>query len=522
MKMMEKTLRPIIKNPKYHLKLVFQGILIGIFAGLMVCLYRFLLTQSELFLYDILNAIKYNIWLILFWFVILAIIGLITGLLLKWEPMASGSGIPQVDGEVKGYLDPSWWKILISKTIGGTLSTLAGLSLGREGPSIQLGGMAAKGISKVFKESKTDEHRFIMSGAAAGLSATFNAPLAGVIFTLEEINHSFDKTIVFVGLIAAVVADFISKFFFGQSTIFSFPCPNIPLGSYWLLILLGLILGFLGYIYNVGMVSATDFWSITKRIPIEIRMVIVFLITGIVSLFIPQILAGGHSMIHILKIAMPPLSILVFLIIAKYLLSVLSFSSGAPGGIFFPLLVLGAYIGAAFGSVVIPAFNLPDLVVYKFIIISMAGFFAATVRAPVTGIVLISEMSGSTNSLVAMIIVCVIAYIVPTLLGNKPIYSSLLERILKKSNGRSIEDPSKHILSEYVVPLDCKYIGMKIKDIPFPENSIVVSITREGQYLIANEEIKIKYADQIFVLMDSNTYSYENREIENLIYKSKK
>ena len=171
----------------------------------------------------ILSAIKGDIYLIIGWFVILVILGLVTGRLLRWEPFATGSGIPQVTAEIKGYFSPKWWKIIISKTIGGTLSTLAGLSLGREGPSIQLGGMAGKGISKLFKGSKTDEFRSIITGASAGLSATFNAPLSGVVFSLEEITHNFDKSIIFVGLTAAIVADVISKYFFGLSTIFRFP-----------------------------------------------------------------------------------------------------------------------------------------------------------------------------------------------------------------------------------------------------------------------------------------------------------
>lgn len=519
--MIEKTLRTIIIDPKHELKLIAQGIIIGIFAGLMVCFYRYLLTTSESVLYTVLDIINGNVYLILLWLFILATFGLITGFLIRLEPMSSGSGIPQIDGEVKGYLNVSWWKVLISKTIGGTLATLSGLSLGREGPSIQIGGMAAKAISKIFKASKTDEHRFIISGSAAGLSATFNAPLAGVIFSLEEINHSFDRTLIFVGLIAVIVADFISKMIFGQSTIFNFQSPNIPLNYYWLLVVLGLIIGFLGYIYNLGMIVAVDFWDYFVKIPVELKMVIVFLITGIVGLFIPQILAGGHSMTNALEVAMPPLTVLIILLIAKYLLSVLCFSSGTPGGIFFPLLVLGAYVGAAFGSFVVPIFGLYHMIIYKFIIISMAGFFAATVRAPITGIVLISEMTGSTHSLIAMIIVSIIAYSVPTILKNKPIYSSLLERILNKSIGKAMKDPSKHILSEYVVPLDCFYIGKKIKDIPFPDSCIVVSITREGDYLLANDEIRIKYADQLFVLLDLDNYSSENKEIEYLIYKKK-
>ena len=122
---------------------------------------------------------------------------------------------------------------------------------------------------------------------------------------------------------------------------------------------------------------------------------------------------------------------ILFLLVLKYLFSIFSFSSGAPGGIFLPILVLGAYIGAVFGCVAVPAFGWQHDLIYRFIIISMAGFFTATVRSPVTGIVLLAEMSGSTESLIAMIIVSLIAYIIPTLLGSSPIYESLYDRLLQ-------------------------------------------------------------------------------------------
>ena len=221
-------------------------------------------------------------------------------------------------------------------------------------------------------------------------------------------------------------------------------------------------------------------------------------------------------MMDMLGIAIPSLGFLVLLLVLKYLFSMFSFSSGAPGGIFLPILVLGAYIGAVFGTIVVPAFGLEHDLIYRFIIISMAGFFAATVRSPITGIVLLAEMSGSTESLVAMVIVSLIAYVVPTLLGNEPIYESLYDRLLFKKNQEYVKKTSKHVLSEYVVPLDCNYINFKIKDIPFPKNAIVVSVIRNGKYVIPTEDFKINFSDQIQILTDVNDYPYVREEIEEL------
>jgi len=515
MKNLEKTLKSVSENPKYIFKLTIQGIMVGIFAGLMVCLYRFLLYGSEHVLRDYLTIIHDNIFYIILFFIALTIMGLLVDWLTKWEVDSAGSGIPQVYAEVKGHMEANWAKVLFSKIVSGVLTALGGLSLGPEGPSVQIGGMTGKGIAKLFKGSKTDELRLILVGSAVGITAAFNAPLAGVIFVFEEINHGFDKTLVFIALVSAIVSDFISKVIFGQSTALTFPVLNIPLECYWILVILGLIIGILGYIYNIGMIKSSDFVS-NLKIPSWLKFVLVFLVSGVIALTIPEISDGGHFMMDMLNVGIPSLGVLIFLLLLKYLFSMFSFSSGAPGGIFLPILVLGAYIGAVFGSIVVPAFGWQEALIYKFVIISMAGFFAATVRSPITGVVLLAEMCGSTESLVAMIIVSLIAYVVPTLLGNEPIYESLYDRLLLNKNREYVKKPSKHVLSEYVVPLDCDYINFKIKDIPFPKNAIVVSIIRNGKYIIPTEDFNIHYSDQINILTDVNDYPYVREEIERL------
>lgn len=515
MNRVEKTLKSMAENPKYIFRLTVQGVMVGIFAGLMVCLYRYLLYGSENVLRSYLSLIRGNLLYIILFFIALAIMGLLIDFLIKWEKDSAGSGIPQVYAEVKGHMQANWAKVLVSKIVAGVLTALGGLSLGPEGPSVQIGGMAGKGIAKLFKGSKTDELRLILVGSAVGITAAFNAPLAGVIFVLEEINHGFDKTLVFIALVSAIVSDFISKAIFGQQTALAFPVINIPLESYWILIVLGLLIGILGYVYNVGMIKSSDLMD-NLKIPSWLKFVLVFMVSGVVALTIPEISDGGHFMMDMLGVAVPSLGVLLVLLVLKYVFSMFSFSSGAPGGIFLPILVLGAYIGAVFGSVVCPTLGLEHVLIYRFVIISMAGFFAATVRSPITGIVLLAEMSGSTESLVAMVIVSLIAYVVPTLLGSEPIYESLYDRLLLSKNREYVKKPSEHVLSEYLVPLDCNYINFKIKDIPFPKNAIVVSVIRNGKYIIPTEDFHIQYSDQLHILTDVNDYPFVREEIEQL------
>ncbi|MDE6506638.1 MAG: chloride channel protein [Eubacterium sp.] len=179
------TFRKIEYHRKESFYLIVRGIEVGIAAGLICVLYRFLLSKAEEYLYTVIDYVKGNPLKISLWLFALALLGAFVSFIIKWEPLSGGSGIPQVTGEVKGYFNPKWWKIILAKLIGGTVSVFAGLSLGREGPSVQFGAMAAKGVARATKADKTTELRMISCGAGAGMSAAFNSPLAGIMFVLE-------------------------------------------------------------------------------------------------------------------------------------------------------------------------------------------------------------------------------------------------------------------------------------------------------------------------------------------------
>ena len=310
MKQKEKnTFRKIEYTRKESFYLIVRGLETGIVAGLIAVLYRYLLSLAESGLMKTLDIIKGSTVKIALWFSVLIALGVFVSFINKWVPMAAGSGIPQINGEVKGHLASNWWQVILGKLVGGTVSVFCGLSLGREGPSVQLGGMAAKGVARITKADKTTELRMISCGAGAGMAAAFNAPLAGIMFVLEEIHRSFDKSILCMGIVATVTADFISKLFFGQSTTFNYDTANIPLKQYWMLILMGVILGVSGVLYNIVMIKLQDLNKRITKIPNYIKMPVIFVISGAVGLVMPQILCGGHSMAELLISEKPKLTV---------------------------------------------------------------------------------------------------------------------------------------------------------------------------------------------------------------------
>ena len=228
-----------------------EGFIVGILAGVVAVIYRLMLSYGEKIAYFVVDYIKNNTLHLCLWIICVLLIGFIISRLLKYESYISGSGIPQVEAEMIDQIDEKWYRVILAKLVAGTLAIVGGLSLGREGPSIQLGAMIGKGLATVFKRMKLEEKYLLTCGAAAGLSAAFNAPLAGVLFALEEIHKNFSPLALVTVMVASLTGDFISKNIFGMTPSLYFPLvESLPLGQYGFLIILGIIVGLLGVFYN--------------------------------------------------------------------------------------------------------------------------------------------------------------------------------------------------------------------------------------------------------------------------------
>lgn len=499
-----------IHSNKLHIILL--SLLTGLFAGTVVVLYRLVLTYAEEISFTIYDFLRDNLKFIPIWIITLIIFGIIIGKLISKNSMTSGSGIPQVKGIIMGYFENSWLGTLIIKFIGGTLSILGGLSLGREGPSIQLGACVAEGLGKKFSKTRMERKILIASGASAGLAAAFNAPLAGVVFALEEIFKYFSPLILLSTMTSAIVADFVSKQFFGLSSIFQFNVKEaIPLNMYYLLILLGIILGLAGAFYNTVILKVQSLYKKINFIPKSTIPVIPLMFAVLLGLLFPVVLGGGHKIIHELNLS-TGLYMLIAILVVKFIFSIISFGSGAPGGIFFPLLIIGGTIGAIFATICINYLGCDPSLFYNFVIISMAGYFTAIVRAPITGIVLITEMTGSFHHLLSLGVVSIIAYIIADLVKSVPIYDSLLENQLKSKKLFFNEvESSKKVMIDMVVQYGSQVANKKVKDVEWPKRTLLISIKRMEQEILPKGDTEIKEGDYLIVITDTNN-EYTARE----------
>lgn len=510
------TFRKIEYSRKESFYLIVRGIEVGIAAGLVCVLYRFLLSKAEEYLYAVIEYVKGNPFKTALWLFLLSLLGAAVSYIIKWEPLAGGSGIPQVTGEIRGYLSHNWLRVIAAKLIGSTVSIFAGLSLGREGPSIQFGAMAAKGAARITKADKTTELRMISCGAGAGMSAAFNSPLAGIMFVLEEIHHTFDKAILCMGIVATITADFVSKLFFGQGTVFDYNPENLPLRYYWLLIIFGILLGIFGSLYNMIMVKGQNLYKKIGKIPAWLKLAVVFALCGVVGLLLPQVLCGGHSMVDFLLKEHPSVSVMLLLLIAKFFFGVFSFSSGAPGGTLYPMTVLGTYIGAVFGEAATKVFHLNGDLWEEFVVLGMAGLFASIVRAPITGVIVVFEITGNMDSLLPLAAVSLVSYATANMLGSTPFYSSLLSGVLKGKENAPAGSGEK-VLRTFVVPTGSLLKNKKISDIDWGKHCIIVSVERNEKPITPKGDLKILEGDELVFLISQRRFARDISRIEKIV-----
>ena len=504
--------------------LIGEGLLVGAVGGLIVMLYRIALTYAGKWLGEILDFIRGYPLRIAGWFLVLAIFAVIVGILVKWVPMISGSGIPQVEGEILGKLSQDWKKVLPAKFFGGFLCLLGGLSLGREGPSIQLGAMSGQGISRLLDRGKTEERYLMTCGASAGLAAAFHAPLAGMMFAFEEIHKGFSVGLMVSVMTASVTADYICSHIMGLDPVFQFELEHVlPQDHYWLLLILGVLLGVMGALYNKVMLKAQDLYKKPKRLNETGRLLIAFFAAGIMGLVMPSVLGSGGDLIVDLTAGEMAIGLVALTFAVKFLFSAVSFGSGAPGGIFFPLLVLGALLGGIFAMAGVEVFGMDPVYVNNFVLLSMAGFFTAIVRAPITGIILLFEMSGSVSQMLSLAIVSVAAYITASLLRSEPIYESLLRRIMpdrKPQSGKESYAGGQKVLSEFVIMSGSVLENRTVMEITWPNNCLLVALEREGREMIPRGKTKLQAGDKLTVMTDERDAGYIHDKMENLCYTS--
>lgn len=454
-----------------------RAALVGLCAGVVALLFRMALSTAD----SLRNhLIQWSKDLPLGWMlpVSLTLVGAILSVYLtkRFSPEAAGSGIPHLESVLLRVRQLNWSRVLPVKFFGGIIALGSGLALGREGPTVQMGGSVGAAIARILKTSDRERITLISAGAGAGLAAAFNAPLSSLIFVLEEVRRDFQPIVFGATFIAAVIADIVARIGTSQFPVFTVPRYALPpLSALPFFALLGIVSGFIGVFFNRSLLGSLNLF---ERIPKRYHLPAAALVGAVIGLtgwFLPQVIGSGHFLAESVlsgKVALPVIG-LYFII--RFVFTTASYGIGAPGGIFAPLLVLGSLIGLALGQVANLLVPQSVPVPAVFAVVGMAALFTAIVRAPLTGIVLIIEMTGSYSLMLPLLVSSFCAYIVAEILKDMPIYEALMHRDLDRSGDiQKLEQPA---VIEFVVQTGAPFVGLQVLDLGLPTGCILVRCT---------------------------------------------
>ncbi len=428
----------LVDKKRFSLRLLLEGLAVGLGAGISISVFRYLLAGSEILrpviYHNLREALADGQWQWLALYILsFIIIAYLLKLIVAREPMCTGSGIPQIKGILQGDMSMRWFSVLWSKIIGGVLAIGAGMSLGREGPSVQIGACVGQGLSQTSRRTGFESRILMTAGAGAGLAAAFNAPLAGVIFGLEEMQKTISPAILLTGITASITAATVTEVVFGMSPVFSmgYLLP-LPLNLFDVLVVAGIVIGLLGRLFNIALAYSLNTYSRLGLSGMK-KPLVPLALAGILGFVLPEILGGGNLLVDSLVVTDYTIGFLCLLFVGKFLFTMVCFGSGVPGGIFLPMLVLGAAGGAVLAKLLVLAGLLPAMYYADIIVFGMAAYFSAVVKSPVTGSILILEMTGSFQHMLALLVVSLTAYVISDLTGGRPVYDELLDRALGKN-----------------------------------------------------------------------------------------
>ena len=414
--------------------MLITSLIVGIGAGLGAVLFRRLIDWIHNFAYSDIAGI-FAEWYPLHLIIIPALGGAIVGpLVYYFAREAKGHGVPEVMEALElrgGKIRP---RVVVVKALASSVCIASGGSVGREGPIAQIGSALGSFVGQTLKLSEERVRTLVACGAAGGIAATFNAPIAGAVFALEVLLRRFGSVYFGAVVISAVTADVIAHYFEGDSR--TFLTPEYTMQSPWELLLYTLM-GFVAALAAVGfsrlLYFSEDIWNLI-RIPEPTKPLlggILLGLLGIVSYQIdgfPRVFGVGYETIENTLFSQLTLQVTFGLLLLKLVATTLTLGSGGSGGIFAPSLFMGAMLGASFGQIAHTIF--PEIVAPSgaYALVGMAAFFGGVAHAPITAILILFEMTGDYQIILPLMLSTVLSTIVAKNLSPDSIYTLKLKR----------------------------------------------------------------------------------------------
>ncbi|WP_320169226.1 chloride channel protein [Maridesulfovibrio sp.] len=422
---------PAINPRVQYVLLMFFSVAIGVAAAMGAFVFRWLIEQFQTLFWaegsTFLDRVGDSPW----WLVLLlpCLGGLAAGVIInRWAPEAKGPGVPEVIKAIAVRGGVIRHRITFLKALVTSLLIGCGASVGREGPVVQIGASLGSSAARLFRLDRSMLPVCVASGAAAGISATFNAPLTGTLFAIEILLLDTEMSYVSHIIVSSITASALSKFFWGDFP--TFDAPKFIFSNFGELIIF-FILGIMSGLVSLAFVHMIRFMeNIFMRIPVPewVKPGIGGLLLGILGLQVPGILGVGYEVVDMGMEGVLPLELAVIILICKMTATSLCIGSGMSGGIFAPSLVLGAALGVSVSSTMNMIFPQLALTHGQYALVGMGTVVAGTTLAPITAVLTVFELTYSYKIILPMMVGCITSALVVRLLKGYSVYEAKLLR----------------------------------------------------------------------------------------------
>ncbi|MCH5159612.1 MAG: chloride channel protein [Clostridiales bacterium] len=503
----------------------FTGLLVGTIVYFFKWVAEFLTEKSG----EIYHYAQQNPWIAVAVVAGAAALAFVAYFLQKWAPETMGGGIPRAEGVLRGLLTFRWLRSAIAVVVNSWISFFVGLPLGSEGPSVLLGTAIGGGTCRL-PLSHDSWNRYIMTGgASAGFAVATGAPVTGILFALEETHKRFTPMIFLMAMssvLFGVTASNLWTMAIGHS-----PEPLFKVGALmgqfamkdiWVPLILGVVIalfacGYNLFVFFIGKVYDTKL----KRIPQWAKLLVVFVLTAIIGLIAfcefdgTNALFGGGGLITKLAGGSFTWKIIFALLVIRFLTIAFSTGSGATGGVFIPMLSIGALLGALLGNLFI-AMGIDEGLFATVVMLSMSAFMGATTRAPLTALVFMVECTWSFSNLFYVAITVFLSYFLCEIVNVEPLYDVLLERMIHKQNAGK---EHRIVRFTYVVQDGAFAVGKAVRDILWPSNTKVSEIVAADNVKRMDDdgEKKIHAGDTLTIITQTFDEEVTKSELDEIL-----
>lgn len=411
-----------------------------------------------------------------------AALGLAVAFLLRLAPECRGGGIPTSIAIVRGLIEFKWLKSLLVLFSSALMTFLAGVPLSNDGPGVQMGTAVGRGTVRLLGKKNMAWDRYIMTGGAcAGFAASIGAPLTGLFFAFEEAHRRFSPMLFMVAGISVVsgsmTMNFLCELAGISPAIFHLHINAVlPLKEYWIILLIGVLCGVAAMLFTrlYSLISDLLREKLTKVSP-SLKLVIVFVAVALIGFSSSRFIGSGESLIEELIHGHGVWYILLLYFGVRALLLILSNASGAPGGLFFPTLVLGALLGALCARVFINLGFLGEEYYAVLLTVGMASFFSASARTPITALHFALEALGAEPNILAVTMGVAVSFLLIEIFGVPAFNETVLEARVEEEN----EGKTAQIIDTYLTVHSGSFaVGKEIRDVLWPPTCVILSVDK--------------------------------------------